>query len=96
MMDKTVSNNKRYHLLKTQFVSIITNSNFSLKERVSIKKKGISSYFRCLEKNFTFVVQCSFVSNIFDHSRKVRNQTRERKKYICPLKFFTLEVQIKS
>lgn len=38
MMDKTVSKNKRYHLLKTQFVSIITNSNFSLKERVSIKK----------------------------------------------------------
>lgn len=95
MMDKTVSKNKRYHLLKTQFVSIITNSNFSLKERVSIKK-GISSNFRRLEKNFTFVVQCSFMSNIFDHSRKVRNQTRERKKYICPLKFFTLEVQIKS
>lgn len=38
MMDKTVSKNKRYHLLKTQFASIITNSNFSLKERVSIKK----------------------------------------------------------
>lgn len=38
MMDKTVSKNKRYHFLKTQFVSIITNSNFSLKERVSIKK----------------------------------------------------------
>lgn len=38
MMDKTVSKNKRYHLLKTQIVSIITNSNFSLKERVSIKK----------------------------------------------------------
>lgn len=38
MMDKTVSKNKRYNLLKTQFVSIITNSNFSLKERVSIKK----------------------------------------------------------